>query len=400
MRKIIIAGCVYILSTQLCFAQYIKSLAFDITYAPHQQALTNDHKETLVEYLDYLKSDQIIIFNIDTSFRSNKLENEQRITFLKEFLIKKGVAPELILLMKRDDITQTKNDPDDFESISCKILYSTADKDKKISKDTTSNALNNDPTVSALGKYGSTSCHEDTSILMENGIKLALNKCDLDRFKDKIILKPTSDPKTIFSNAEFLKLKTNFMRAYDFYINGSQVFMFGNVIKIPIESCLNKEDLSVYLYKDNKFKLLPIENIHSPEDLFIVFKISEFGQVVLTFTNHLKPYKINFELDKSLVIENLTINTQCNDMFFYANTKKNKATITITETHYEPTLSLRAKGKNGRSYSIKNSPLSHFIGEDILKDFRVYLRDSKNREEKTFPVFKNYTIPINDLKIE
>lgn len=400
MRRIFLY-IICLLSSQISYAQYIKSLGFDITYATQQQALTDDHKELLVMYLDYLKSDQIIIFNIDTTYaHSSSIEHKRRIQLLKEFLIKQGVAPELILLIKKDTSYLKKNDNEDFETISCKILYSTADRDKKITKDSSSNVIYNDPTIAGVGKFGSTTCAEDTTISMGGGVKLALNKCDLERFQEKINFKPSTDSKSIYSSHEFIHLKTNFLRSYDFYINGSQVFMFGNVLKIPLESCIGKEDLSVYLYKDKHFKLLPIENINSPEDLFILIKTSELGQIVLTYTNHLKQYKVEFEVDKTLHLELLDFDTQCNGMTFHANLKKNKASVTLTESHFEPLVSMKAKDEKGRIYCINNKPLSSFGGEEKLKDFRVYTHDSKSKEEKTFPVYKKYFIPTNDLKLE
>lgn len=379
-------------------AQYIKSLGFELTYLDHQPALTEDHKELLVSYLDYLSGDEMIIFNIDTSLaKATVLEHQQRVAFLKTFLEQHGVPASLIHVIRKERDT-LRTITEGYDILGCKIIYLTTDPNKRIVQDTSRKSTTNEFGVAAVGKSGSTTCTDNTSIPLKEGVSVTMNTCDYERFINDISFKRVQDVDHLFKSHTIPKENVAPLCAYDFQIPGDRTFMFVPVFKIPIESCMDKQDLSVVLCKNGTCSLIPIDNINDPEAKFIIIKTPTTGQIMLMYSNYLKTYKIKLEVAKTLHIQELTFNTRCHGMTFPVTIKKNKASVVVNESYYEPVISIKAVDKQGQIYTMTEKPFGNLPGGlEKIKDFRVYPFNSSSKEERSIPVFKKYQIQVSEL---
>lgn len=376
-------------------AQYIKALSFDLNYSPKQPALTATNREILKEYLDYLKGDELILFSIDPSkYESTPQELRHRVGFLKAFLIDQGIPSKLIQVMRKKEGAISSNTSS--ESLGCKIIFNTQDRNKRMVEVQTVDSVELMEGVVEIGRRGSFACVEEAILELDQGLELSFNECDYDKLHQVLEFKQMSDVKKEFNIFSLSKANEHVLMGFRFSLPQDKNLLFPVQIKLPLAPCVDKQDLSVYYCQNGLCDIAEVANMNNPEDLFLLFKIQEPGEIFVSELNRLKKYEVVFKLEKGYELQSIEVQSQCyhTDMLVYP--KKSKAKCMLYESYYEPLVKIRMKNSSQKTVEI-TKPLSQFRGDGKIKDFRFHQKADQLKKEVQIPVYKTYFIGSSDL---
>lgn len=376
-------------------------------YIQGHSNLASSQKEKLDAYLNYVKSSTIVAFIIDTSIcRAGYAESAQRVAFLNHYLVEHGVDPNIIQVLKKNKVHSdfVHSLSEGFDALMVSISYTSLKPLQKIEipepKESIEKTMLIESGAMSTSKTRDKACTTNTVVPLIYNYELTMNSCDYDEFQQDMVFR-------LYNSSEIKYLKhlpalsqtSHILGAYDFKIKSGQDFSYPAVLKIPIEHCIDKQELTLFFCKDSSCQLIPMDNVYSPEDEYVSFEISKTGIYFLIHFNKRHEYNIEFNVEGNYDILEFEFNTRCHNMTYIPGIRKNKVSVMLTESYYEPVISIRARDKQGRIYRMTNKPLSLMEGSSKLHDFRVHNFYSDVKTERLFPVFQKYTIKESDLKL-
>lgn len=388
-------------------AQYSKFVTFDLMYIQGHSNLAPSQKEKLDAYLNYVSSSTLVAFIIDTSVcRAGFEENAQRVAFLNHYLIEHGINPSVIQVLKKNKVHSdfVHGLSEEYDALMVSMSYTSLKPLQKLEipepKESIEKTMLKESGLMSTSKTNDIKCSTNTVMPLIYNYELTMNSCDYDEFHKDMVF-------TLYNRAELKYLKhlpalsqtSHILGAYDFKITGNHDFTFPATLKIPVDHCVDKQELTLFFCKDSSCQLIPMENVYSPEDEYMSFEISKTGIYFLIHFNKRHEYNIEFDVEGNYNIQEFEFNTRCLNMTYIPDIKKNLVSVTLTESYYEPVISIKARDQQGRIYRMTNKPLSLIEGTNKLHDFRVHNFYSDVKTERQFPVYQKYVIKESELKL-
>lgn len=388
------------------FAQHARYIAFDLIYYDKNLSLTPSQKEKLDHYLAYATSCNINMISVDPSLsKSEGMILFGRINSLRQYLFAQGIDTNLLVILKnpKQHSDAVHHLSDEFDVLRVALNYSSEKPLAKVvlpeSNESVERVILLEQGVQSTSEVSLKKCSELVEIPWLDQHKLLLNNCDYEYFAPQLALNNYS-PEEIqhFKNLPVLSKSSHILAAYDFSLKQGLSLTYPARLSIPIEPCMERQELSLYFCQDSSCQLISMENAYSPEDEYVSFKLQKSGLYFLIYLNQRVEHEIKMKLPKGLYIQQMSVNSRCHGIDYPLTYKKRKARVILTESYYEPVVQLTAVDRNGRKYQVTNLPISAIEGKKKIKDFKVRNFYVNGPQERLFPVFERYKLSFSSLK--
>lgn len=400
LKIFLFSVCVFAIS--LSQAQYNRYLSFDLIYGLNHRDLTPTQKTRLDKYLNHVSSCNVVSLFIDTnSSNSASVVNNYRVDYLKNYFINKGIDQVAIEMITtpRGPKQYVHNLADFADIITISISYSSDEPIKKF-KDDPFTQRNKEKLLQELGQVSvsessKTSCKEKVVLELVDGYSLVLMDCDYKKFQSTLSFNAFSGKElAFFKKVPELSDLSNILGSYHFNV-GNGPLTYPALLKVPIQKCMDKYELTLFRCTDTACSIIPVKNIFDKESSFVLFELPQAGEYYLVHESQQKNYSISFDIPSGLTLSSLVLSTGCQNVKYRAHLENKKIKLTFPYPYYEPTIEVKLYDEEG-NYFEGTKFLSDLDGSSSLAS--VDVQDTYLSKQKKLTIFKNYKIKKTDLR--
>ncbi len=400
IKKIALLFFIAISYTQMTIAQDNHYVRFDIIYLKEDSVISKPQVEKLKNRIEYINKYDINSIFINTAFnKSSEIVNQKRIQWLKTYLISQAkITPELIQMLnspeQHSDFIHELSD--EMDVLELAVSYSNKTDFPGI-KTQPNGSLEKDILLDRGVKSTVTKsaevCIKDTVLQLSDQISISINGCDYRHVENSIKL-DTYLPQDLLYYPWLTKESaplSKTMAIYDLSFLDRHELCYPAELKISVDPCIPKYELSVFLLSDAKnFKWTAVttENLfYAEKDDFIKVKLSGSEVYKLVFEPKRPAQKISFSFPRKWQIKSFSLNTLCMDEQYSLD---NTSSLQMPLPTYLPYLTVWMVNDEGKEVKLVNKALSQLTGSGSEKE--IIVKDLQSGKDVPLKLHEEYNL--------